>query len=163
MVQRRSQVLCPAAVPLIEADRIQAGAPSLVGDPKHVVGAATAFEAMDEDERPCAPTGRLPVTIAEELRVRCDRKEPGLAWDVDRRRMAPPPDPGKNRHQVWVKTERMRVEVGPGHIVLEGSLSWDMRVKASRFHGREALCQESVLALSGGDVGGTPKKRERLG
>ncbi len=163
MVQRRSQVLCSAAVPLIEADHIQAGAPSLVGDPKHVGGVATAFEAMDEDERPCASTGRLPVAIAEELRVRRDRKEPGVAWDVDRRRMAPPPDPGKNRHQVRVKAERVRVEVGPGHSVLEGSLSWDTRVKGSRFHGREDALSSKYPDTERRRFGRRAKKRERLG
>ena len=94
--------------------------PSFVGDAKHVVRVATAFKAVDEDERPGATTGRLPVTIAEQLSVRCDRKEPGVARHVDRRRWAPPPEPGKDRHQVWVKTKRVRLKVGPGHIVLEG-------------------------------------------
>lgn len=77
--------------------------------------------------------------------------------------MAPPPEPGKDRHQVWVKTERVRVEVSPGHIALEGESIMELyhgtrEQKLVGFTAERALGQESVLALSGGDWGGMQKK-----
>ena len=63
-----SQVLDPAAVPLVQPDDVESPLLGRVRRPQHVVRLAAAFQAVHEDQGG-APFGvGLPVGVAEELR-----------------------------------------------------------------------------------------------
>lgn len=70
------------AVPLVETDDVEPGAPGLPGDAQHVVGVAAAFKPVHEDERPMSLPVRLPMAVTEGLGIRGDGEKTNLGRDA---------------------------------------------------------------------------------
>ena len=99
-------MLCPAAVPLVQADDVASPPPGLVRHPQHVVRLAAALQPMDENQRGASCWGRLPVAVGEELRSGVDGEEPRLNGNVGRQ-SRPGPESREQRHQVRVREQGM--------------------------------------------------------
>ena len=72
MKQPARQVLGPAAVPLVQPDRVHAAGERLGGKTAHVVRIARSIQAVQGDQRGSRPRFRLPVAVRQHPRVAVD-------------------------------------------------------------------------------------------
>lgn len=101
-----SQVLGPAAVPLVQPDDVESPLLGHVRRPQHVVRLASAFQSVHE-EQGGAPFGiGLPVGVAEELRSGATVKETRFNRDVGGQSRSRP-ESWEQQHQVGVSDQGM--------------------------------------------------------
>ena len=78
MVQRRSQGIGAAAIPLIHTDYVHAQGQALGGDPQHVIRFARPLQAVDENCRQRVPAIALPVAMGENFNAWLYFDQPSL-------------------------------------------------------------------------------------